>query len=132
MSQNDTQWRQQVDAWLVGPAANPPPGVTSNFTNGPSRHKYDIACQTICLTAVTTLVVIRVYTKSRVLKSLGWDDGKRVISSDVRDDELTGVIATSVLAWVKIFPLPCYPNISACTDRSIAWAHRFRDPHRHI
>ncbi|CAO1596920.1 hypothetical protein XANCAGTX0491_000747 [Xanthoria calcicola] len=84
MSQNDTQWRQQVDAWLVGPAANPPPGVTSNFTNGPSRHKYDIACQTICLTAVTTLVVIRVYTKSRVLKSLGWDD------------------ATSVLAWLGL------------------------------
>ncbi|CAL8583670.1 hypothetical protein XPA_009291 [Xanthoria parietina] len=84
MSQDDAQWRQQVDARLVGPAATPPPGVTSNFTNGPSRHKYNIVCQTICLTTVTTLVVIRVYTKSRVLKSLGWDD------------------ATSVLAWLGL------------------------------
>lgn len=132
MSQNDTQWRQQVDARLVGPAANPPPGVSSNFTNGPSRHKYDIACQTICLTAVTTLVVIRVYTKSRVLKSLGWDDGKLVVSSDVMDQELIIVIATSVLAWVQTIPHPCSPNISACIDRSIAWAHRFRGRHRRI
>ena len=132
MSQDDAQWRQQVDARLVGPAATPPPGVTSNFTNGPSRHKYNIVCQTICLTTVTTLVVIRVYTKSRVLKSLGWDDGKLIVSSDVRNQELIIVIATSVLAWVKIIPLPCHGDISACTDRSIAWAHRFRGPHRHI
>lgn len=88
MAQDDAQWRQQVDARLVGPAANPPPGVTSNFTNGPSRHKYNIVCQTICLTTVTTLVAIRVYTKSRVLKSLGWDDGKLIVSKRCQRSEV--------------------------------------------
>lgn len=79
MAQDGTQWRQQFDAWLIGPASNPPPGVASNFSNGPSRHKYDVACQTICLTIVTILFVIRVYTKSRVLRSPGWDDGRHIV-----------------------------------------------------
>ncbi|KAI4247196.1 MAG: hypothetical protein L6R40_001539 [Gallowayella cf. fulva] len=63
MVRNETEWRQQVDAWLMGPASPPPPGVTSNLLGGPSLRKYDVLCQAFCLTVVTTLVVVRMYTK---------------------------------------------------------------------
>ncbi|KAL9053344.1 MAG: hypothetical protein Q9206_003972 [Seirophora lacunosa] len=58
MAQNDTQRQQQMDAWLAGPVSKPPPGVSSDFVNGPSLHEYDIICQTICLTLVTLFVAL--------------------------------------------------------------------------
>ncbi|KAL8676402.1 MAG: hypothetical protein Q9186_007076 [Xanthomendoza sp. 1 TL-2023] len=42
MAQNDTEWRQHVEAWLAGPASTPPPGVTSNLLGGPSLYKYNL------------------------------------------------------------------------------------------
>ncbi|KAL8975231.1 MAG: hypothetical protein Q9197_000534 [Variospora fuerteventurae] len=31
MAQDEARWRQEIDAWLSGPASEPPPGVASNF-----------------------------------------------------------------------------------------------------
>lgn len=101
MAQNDTQRQQQMDAWLAGPVSKPPPGVSSDFVNGPSLHEYDIICQTICLTLVTLFVAVRIYTKSTVLKSLGWDDGG-LICDTIRKRQLTTALATSVVAWVRV------------------------------
>ncbi|KAL8676900.1 MAG: hypothetical protein Q9186_006630 [Xanthomendoza sp. 1 TL-2023] len=71
---NETQFRQTVDKWLQGPALEAPDGLASNFVNGPSLQSYNVACQSICLTLVTFFIFVRIYTKARILKSLGWDD----------------------------------------------------------
>lgn len=89
MVRNETEWRQQVDAWLMGPASPPPPGVTSNLLGGPSLRKYDVLCQAFCLTVVTTLVVVRMYTKGTVLRNIGWDDCE-LTCSIARKCKLTG------------------------------------------
>ncbi|KAL8796077.1 MAG: hypothetical protein Q9182_007434 [Xanthomendoza sp. 2 TL-2023] len=44
---NDTEWRQRVEAWLAGPASDPPPGRTSNFPNGPNLYKYNVSIRYI-------------------------------------------------------------------------------------
>ena len=51
-----------------------PAVAAANIQNHTSQHKFDILCQTICLTITTLLIAVRVYTKGRVLKSLGWED----------------------------------------------------------
>ena len=63
-----------LDEWLQGPALDAPPGATTDFVNPPSLQKYDVLCQSICLAVTTLLILVRVYTKFRILKSPGWDD----------------------------------------------------------
>lgn len=71
MISNKTAYHQ----WLQDPLYPPPPGVVVSTTAAPSSlQKYDILCQTLCLTIVTTLVAVRIHTKSRILKTFGWDD----------------------------------------------------------
>ena len=68
------------DKGLDDPVLDPPPGVVANLQNPYSLQKYDILCQTICLTIVTTLLCIRLYTKWRVLHSLGRDDWTSIVA----------------------------------------------------
>lgn len=65
---------------LDDPFIDPPPGVVANLQNPYSLQKYDILCQTICLTVATTLLSIRIYTKWRVLHSLGSDDWTSIVA----------------------------------------------------
>ena len=65
---------------LDDPLLDPPPGVVSNLQNPYSLQKYDIICQTICLTVATSLLCIRLYTKWRVLHSLGRDDWTSIVA----------------------------------------------------
>lgn len=65
---------------LDDPILDPPPGVHANLQNPYSLQKYDILCQVICLTVATTLLCIRLYTKSRVLHSLGSDDWTSIVA----------------------------------------------------
>lgn len=74
MNLNDTEYKELIDKWLEGPALGSPEGVSPDYLDGPSLQKYDVLCQSIGLTLVTTLVLVRVYTRARILKSLGWDD----------------------------------------------------------
>ena len=76
MDLNATEHRKLIDLWLEGPAENAPHGTTTDYLNGPSLHKYGVLCQSIFLTLTTVLILIRIYTKTRILKSLGWDDCK--------------------------------------------------------
>lgn len=65
---------------LDDPILDPPPGVVANLQNPYSLQKYDILCQTICLTVATILLCIRLYTKWRVLDSLGRDDWTSIVA----------------------------------------------------
>ncbi|KAL8792392.1 MAG: hypothetical protein Q9195_005006 [Heterodermia aff. obscurata] len=65
---------------LDDPIIDPPPGVVANLQNPYSLQKYDILCQTVCLTIATILISIRLYTKWRVLHSLGRDDWTSIVS----------------------------------------------------
>lgn len=71
MISNKTAYHQ----WLRDPLFPPPPDVVLSTTSpSPSLQKYDILCQSLCLTVVTTLIAVRIHTKGRILKTLGWDD----------------------------------------------------------
>jgi hypothetical protein len=58
------------------PAGIPPPGVLPNFINPPSRDVELIVLNTIFLTLMWTVVLIRLYAKGRILRTMGWDDCK--------------------------------------------------------
>ena len=81
MSDGPENDQERTAAWLQWPAHVPPPATTSTYDETPSLQPYNIVCQTICLTLVTVLLILRIYTKGRVLKSLGWDDCKYAAST---------------------------------------------------
>ena len=55
-------------------ALEPPPGITPNFVDPISLKKYDICGQTVCLTISTLAVWMRMYSKLRLIKAVGWED----------------------------------------------------------
>ena len=57
------------------PMVPPPPGVASNFNDPETRARPCIIIAIICLSLIWPVVVMRVYSKSWVLKTFGWDDG---------------------------------------------------------
>lgn len=61
--------------WNI-PSLPPPPGVTSNFKNPESKGYESIITTTICLSLMTPVFVLRLYSKAFVTRSLGWDDCK--------------------------------------------------------
>ncbi|KAL8993501.1 MAG: hypothetical protein Q9188_007315 [Gyalolechia gomerana] len=89
MSSDDKTDQELTTTWLQWPAHVPPSRTTSTDGDNPSLQKYNILCQTICLTLVTILLLPRIYTKGRILKNLGWDD------------------FTSVIAWVGLIVFGC-------------------------
>ena len=56
------------------PVENPPTGVIPNFIDPPSRGYEVIIAVAICLTFMIPSVVIRLYTRIFISRSLGWDD----------------------------------------------------------
>ena len=68
--------QEQTAAYLQWPAHVPPSETRSSYGVNSSLQPYNILCQTICLTLVTGLILLRIYTKGRVLKILGLDDCK--------------------------------------------------------
>ena len=71
--------RYDVPWWERGnfSAIPPPPGLTSNYVNPPSKAIWGTVTTSVCLTVATLLVAMRIYTKLKVLKNPGWDDCKR-------------------------------------------------------
>lgn len=57
-------------------ALEPPPGVTPNFVDPFSLVKYDVFGQSMCLAVSTLMVGMRMYSKSHLIKSVGWEDCK--------------------------------------------------------
>jgi hypothetical protein len=58
---------------IVG-AIPPPPGERANFVDPPNQTKVTIALHTICLTLVTLMVTLRIYTRHFINRQLRWDD----------------------------------------------------------
>ena len=71
----------------------PPPGVVPNFINPPSEQPVIITVQVLCLVSSTAFVAARVYTKARILRTLGWDDCESLVFDCVssRSSNLTFV-----------------------------------------
>lgn len=57
-------------------AGNPPPGITSNFDNPPSRAIVEYIGVGICLGVTLGIVLLRIYVKLAVTRVWGWDDGE--------------------------------------------------------
>lgn len=56
------------------PLLLPPPGVVPNFVNPDNQNAEAISCVTICLTFMVLFVMMRLYAKTFISKSIGWDD----------------------------------------------------------
>ena len=66
----DTPWFLKANLSVIPP----PPGVLPNFSNPVSRVIYNHITLGICLPLATLFVMIRVYTKTVLLKNPGWED----------------------------------------------------------
>lgn len=56
------------------PAMAAPPGVVSDFNSPDSLLTYSFATVAICVFSITVALVLRLFTKIWVAKSMGWDD----------------------------------------------------------
>ena len=60
------------------PALAPPPGVVPDFINTPGSLKPAVyATAAVCITVTVLGISIRLYTKGRIMKSLGIEDCKQ-------------------------------------------------------
>ena len=64
----------RVDALLNGPAGIPPPGVLSDFVNPPNLDTRVYIAITVGITFASLAVLIRIYTRIFLLRSVGYDD----------------------------------------------------------
>jgi hypothetical protein len=67
---------EAVEALLNGPAMKAPHGVKTNFNTHDNLAKYIIPTDTVILTLTTIVLVLRVYTKRFIARSMAWDDCK--------------------------------------------------------
>ncbi|KAI0389135.1 hypothetical protein F5Y17DRAFT_450189 [Xylariaceae sp. FL0594] len=64
----------EQQAILNGPALEPPPGLTSNFSNPPNNNGLALAVTILCLSVSTILLVIRAYTRIFVIRVVRLED----------------------------------------------------------
>lgn len=62
-------------AEIVGARA-PPPGVKPNFINPESRQNEMVAANAACLTIGILFLLMRLWTRLFLTRSIGWDDCK--------------------------------------------------------
>ena len=67
---------EQLQELLNGPAGTPPLHVQPNFDNPTSLHVYAIPTLVLSLTISTVALVVRMYTKLRIIRSLVVEDCK--------------------------------------------------------
>ncbi|EDN95676.1 predicted protein [Sclerotinia sclerotiorum 1980 UF-70] len=82
-----------VDPWEI-PLFPPPPGVISNFVNPPSRATLVISICSIALGLMWLIFLLRIYSKTFISHSLGWDDvvGTVAANSAIISEVLYGVV----------------------------------------
>ncbi|CAD0024878.1 unnamed protein product [Aureobasidium pullulans] len=68
-----------IDYWQV-PAATPPNGTTSNFVNPPSVGNRQTITNIITLIIMIVVVLLRLYTRIFIVKSVGYDDWAMIVS----------------------------------------------------
>ena len=59
---------------LNGPAAPPPPGITPNLDNPPNQKVALHIVAILTISFSTCAVIIRIYTKRFVLRTMGYED----------------------------------------------------------
>jgi hypothetical protein len=65
--------------WAGDGAIPPPPGIEPNLVDPPSQLNSNIALHAVCLSVVTILLAVRLYTRiSLVRANLGLDDCKAI------------------------------------------------------
>ncbi|OJJ64192.1 hypothetical protein ASPSYDRAFT_84214 [Aspergillus sydowii CBS 593.65] len=62
------------------PAMPPPPGFETDFVDPPSRQPAIIAMSAVFVSLMLLAVSVRAYTRTRILKSWGWDDTTCIIA----------------------------------------------------
>ena len=70
------QVQAEIQSLLNGPAGKPPAGVASDFENPPNIDGTIVPILALCVTIATLAVLIRLYTKSFLLRSLAYEDCK--------------------------------------------------------
>ena len=65
---------QELQALLDGPAAKPPSGVTSNLNTSSNLDGAFLAILTLCLLFATLCLILRMYTKSFIIRSIVLED----------------------------------------------------------
>lgn len=83
------------------PGLEPPPGVTPNFVNPYNQTAITVTVVAVCLPITTSLVLIRIYAKSRLIKSHGWEDCKLLSESESSHALILFSIDTCFVAWVS-------------------------------
>ena len=64
----------KVHGLLNGPAGTPPPGLLPNFQDPPNLNSALIFTVTICMAVATVVVVMRMYTKLFLIRSVAYED----------------------------------------------------------
>ena len=68
--------QEKMLALLNGPAGAPPPGMTPNLVNPPNLDAIIIPTLSLCITVTTIVVVIRLYSKLFLIRSIAYEDCK--------------------------------------------------------
>lgn len=67
---------EQVQALSNGPAGAPPAGVTPEFDNPPNLNTLVTITMVFCVSFATLAVLIRMYTKVFLIRSVAYEDCK--------------------------------------------------------
>ena len=65
---------QQMQALLDGPAMVPPSGIEPNFANPENKTGYFVLTVVLTVTISTLAFLMRVYTKTCLIRKVGWED----------------------------------------------------------
>lgn len=90
----------ELETLSNGPAGAPPPGIRPNFDNPPNL---DIIVQlsfAICMTFSSLAVLIRIYTRYVLLRSIGYDDHTSVVSLVSRSSHRPSRLTLKPDSWV--------------------------------
>jgi hypothetical protein len=74
------------------PLSPPTPPQVSNFVNPATLAPTIIAISTICLAVMIPFVIIRIYSKARIVKALWWDDGQFIKLDVFPSNALQGLV----------------------------------------
>jgi hypothetical protein len=80
-----------VDYWQV-PSAKPPEGVTPNFVNPKSIGNHQTVTNIVVLVVMIVVVLLRIWTRAFIVKSVGYDDCTWEESSLIIKETLTDTI----------------------------------------
>lgn len=89
------------------PALSPPPGVTSNFIDPPSRKLNLIVLESVFVPLMLQAVLVRIYVRGRITKRWEWDDCKRPRSTSrilfSKSDRTDTCLVAAVETWETQF-----------------------------